>query len=294
MKTNSMNRVVFNQKGGVGKSSITCNLAAVSAAMGHSTLVIDLDVQGNSSLYLGYDIHDEERVIPGASVADLYKSLFGLRRARKVEELDCVLDTGFENLSLMPASIELGDIEQDLVSRFKYFELQRAIDRLSNYFDRIYIDTPPALGFYSKSALIAADRVLIPFDCDVFAQRALLNVIQNMLKIKENDNKKLAIEGIVINQFMGQSKLPAELIQEIKSFNIPILDAYLSSSVKMKVSHATQTPLVYLDRTHKLTQQFIRLYELIEGVTAHNLRKDSVMQEIDSVSAEVGNMIFVD
>ena len=289
-----MKRVIFNQKGGVGKSSITCNLAAISAEMGYSTLVIDLDVQGNSSMYLGYDIHDEDQVIPGASVADLYKSLFGLRRASKVDELDCVLDTPFKNLSLMPASLELSRIEQDLVSRFKYYELQRAVDRLGNYFDRIYIDTPPALGFYAKSALIAADRVLIPFDCDVFAQRALLNVIQNMLKIKETDNKKLAIEGIVINQFMGQSKLPAELIQEIKSFNIPILESYLSSSVKMKISHAIQTPLVYMDRTHKLTQQFIRLYELIEGKEAHGLRKDSVIKEIDQVSEYVDSLVFVE
>ncbi len=287
-----MKRVIFNQKGGVGKSSIACNLAAVSAAMGHSTLVIDLDVQGNSSMYLGYDIHDESQLIAGASVAELYKSLFGLRRASSIEELDCVLDTGYENLSLMPASLELSTIEHDLASRFKFYELRKALDRLSGYFDRIYIDTPPALGFYAKSALIAADRVLIPFDCDVFAQRALYNVIENMLKIKNSDNKNLLIEGIVINQFMGQSQLPAELVKEIKSYGIPVLDSYLSSSVKMKISHATQTPLIYLDRTHKLTQQFVRLYELIEGVKATKLRKDSVMEKIDEVTAFVEDLVI--
>lgn len=287
-----MKRVVFNQKGGVGKSSITCNLAAVSAAMGYSTLVVDLDVQGNSSMYLGCDIHMQTEATNSSNIADLYKSLFGLRRAKKVEALDCIFKTEHENLSLIPSSLELGSIEQDLASRYKYYELKKALDHLAMHFDRIYIDTPPSLGFYTKSALIAADRVLIPFDCDVFAQRALLNVIKNLLEIKAKDNKDLSIEGIVVNQFTAQSKLPAELIQEIKSFGIPVLGSYLSSSIKMKTSHAHQTPLIYLDRTHKLTQQFVRLFEIMEGVIAEPLRKNSEMEKIDEVAAFVEELVF--
>ena len=287
-----MKRVVFNQKGGVGKSSITCNLAAVSAAMGYSTLVIDLDVQGNSSMYLGCDIHTQTDATHSSNIAGLYKSLFGLRRAKKIEALDCVFKTEYENLSLIPASLELSSIEQDLASRYKYYELKKALGHLAIHFDRIYIDTPPSLGFYTKSALIAADRVLIPFDCDVFAQRALLNVINDLLEIKAKDNKELSIEGIVVNQFTSQSKLPAELIQEIKSFGIPVLGSYLSNSIKMKMSHAHQTPLIHLDRTHKLTQQFVRLFELIEDLNAEGLRKDSEVEKIDEVAAFIDELVF--
>ena len=290
-----MKRVVFNQKGGVGKSSITCNLAAISAAMGFRTLVIDLDVQGNSSMYLGFDIHeenDEFADLKDVNVAQLYKNLFGIGRSMLFDARDCIIETPFENLDLMPSSTELTAIEAEMSARFKLYQLRKALDDLSEHYDRIYIDTPPAFGFYSKSALIAADRVLVPFDCDVFAQRALYNVMENLQDLKVKHNKNLEIEGVVINQFYGQSKLPSVLVKELKEYNIPVLDAFISNSIKMKMSHATQTPLVFLDRTHTITQQFIRLFEIIEGIKATGLRKEESIKKVDAVAEMLEELTF--
>lgn len=267
-----MKRVVFNQKGGVGKSSITCNLAAISAAQGLSTLVVDLDVQGNSSMYLGYDIHDSEQLIDGCSVADLFKQKKGFFSSKK-DPTEFVIETGYENLYLLPSSIELDTMEKDLESRYKIYQLRKALVELEEYFDRIYIDTPPNFNFYSKSALIAVERVLIPFDCDTFSKQALFNVIDNMMELKEDHNEDLCIEGIVINQFNAQANLPRELVNELKDEGLPVLDAYISSSVKMKESHYRQRPLIYMGESHKITQQFLALYEVIEKLTPGTLSK---------------------
>lgn len=260
-----MKRVVFNQKGGVGKSSITCNLAAISAAEGYSTLVVDLDVQGNSSLYLGYNIHDAESLFKGTGAAELFKQGKGFF-SQKIDALDYILETEFENLYLLPSSVELAAIEKDLESRYKIYQLRKSLDELAEHFDRIYIDTPPNFNFYSKSALIAAESLLIPYDCDSFSKQGLYNLIENVSELKEDHNEDLHLEGIVINQFNAQARLPSELVEELKKEDLPVLDCYLSSSVKMKESHYRQTPLIYLAKSHKLTQQFVSLFALIEKI----------------------------
>ena len=259
-----MHRVVFNQKGGVGKSSIACNLAAISASRGLSTLLIDLDVQGNTSAYLGYNIHSEINQHDGHSVAELYrrrKSIwFGGETA--IEEL--YIQTVFENLYLLPSSVELDAMEGELERRYKIYQLRKALEELSEQFDRIYIDTPPNFNFYSKSALIAANSVLIPFDCDSFSTQAMYNLVDNIMELKEDHNEDLFIEGVIVNQFNPQARLPRELVEQIKREELPVLPTYLGSSVKMKESHYRQKPLIHMARSHKLTQQFIALFELLE------------------------------
>jgi len=136
---------------------------------------------------------------------------------------------------------------------------------LEKEFDRIYIDTPPNFNFYSKSALIAANRVLVPFDCDSFSRQALYNLISNISELQQDHNKDLEIEGIIVNQFNSQARLPREVIAELKNENFPIIDAYLSSSVKMKESHRAQKPLPYFAPRHKLTLQFNELYDVLEA-----------------------------
>ena len=113
-----------------------------------------------------------------------------------------------------------------------------------------------------------------------------------MLAIKAEYNPRLAVEGIVINQFNSQSKLPTELVSELKSVNIPVLDAYLTSSIKMKISHAQQTPLIHLDRSHQLTQQFVRLFEIIENTTAAGLRREKSAEKIDALAEMVNELVL--
>jgi chromosome partitioning protein len=257
-----MKRVIFNQKGGVGKTSISCNLAAISAWKGHKTLLIDLDIQGNSSEYLiGPQFRDLED-----NAADFFKqklSLFG----KSKEASDCIYETEFENLYLMPSHPELAVIERELETRHKIYKLRDALNKLQTEYEHIYIDTPPALNFYSRSALIAADSLVIPFDCDSFSQGALMGLMETVEEIREDHNPVLKLEGIVVNQFQAQASLPTQLIDNMKADGLPIFDQYLSSSVKMKESRSRQIPLIHYAPSHKLTQQLLSLHDSLEGKT---------------------------
>lgn len=254
-----MRRAVFNQKGGVGKSSIVCNLAAVSAAEGYRTLVVDLDAQANSTHYLTGLTGNN---VP-AGMADFFKQTLSAGPAVKKHRAT-LTPTRFDNLHLIAASAELADLQPKLESKFKINKLRRLLTALSQDYDRIYIDTPPALNFFTFSALIAADSVLIPFDCDAFARQALYQVIAQVHDLQADHNEDLVVEGIVVNQFSSTTSLHRNLVQELLAEGLPILPVYLSSSVKMRESHDQCTPLVHLDRRHKLTQQFMGLLGVLE------------------------------
>ena len=128
-------------------------------------------------------------------------------------------------------------------------------------FDEIWIDTPPALHFYTRSALIAADACLIPFDCDEFARRALYTLLDNVAEIRADHNAGLEVEGIVVNQFQPRATLPPQVVAELKGEGLPVLDSHLSASVKIKESHQQAKPMIHLDRSHKLSREFETLYD---------------------------------
>ncbi|GAB3275036.1 ParA family protein [Parahaliea aestuarii] len=259
-----MRRVVFNQKGGVGKTSITCNLAAISARQGYRTLVLDLDVQGNTTHYLVGEIDAESFPAEAQGVAGLFKQTVGPRKMRNNPD-SFVWETPWDNLYLMPSSPVLTQMEKELESRYKIYKLRDALDKLDEEYDRIYIDTPPSFNFYSKSALIAANAVLVPFDCDSFARQSLYALMENIAELQEDHNPDLEVEGIVINQFNSQARLPGELVAELEDEGYPVLATYLSSSVKMRESHREHRPLIDLAPSHKLTQQYLELHDELES-----------------------------
>ncbi len=253
-----MRRVVFNQKGGVGKSTITCNLAAIAAQQGQRTLVIDLDRQGNSSRYLLGDGADLE--MQGA--AEFFDATLKFSvRAAKLD--DYIVETPWENLHLVPASALLDDLHSKLESRYKIHKLRDALLEIEDDYDSVWIDTPPALNFYTRSALIAAQACLIPFDCDDFSRRALYGLLESVKEIQADHNPDLAIEGIVVNQFQPRAVLPQRTVSELIDEGLPVLQPYLSSSVKIKESHELARPMIHLDPRHKLTQEFLALFETL-------------------------------
>ena len=249
-----MIRVVFNQKGGVGKSTISTNLAAQSAVAGQRTLLVDLDAQGNSTHYAGVNVSEDS-----LTVSDLFKQVAGWFSSPR-PPADFVQATPFDNLFVLPSHPGLADIERELESRYKMFKLKEALHTLQSEFDQNVIDTPPNFNFYSKAALIAADRFIIPFDCDDFSVQAIGRLLDNVMELKEDHNRDLILEGIVINQFNSQARLPASLVTQLKAQELPVLEPYLSSSVKVKESHSAQTPLPYYAPSHKVAKQIAALF----------------------------------
>jgi chromosome partitioning protein len=255
-----MRHVVFNQKGGVGKSTITCNLAAVSAHQGLRTLVVDLDPQGNSTRYLLGAASEE----PLANLAELYEQTLKFLALPK-PTADFIYETPFERLHVMPSSPALEELQGKLESRHKIYKLRDALDEIADDYDRIYIDTPPALNFYTRSALIAAEGCLIPFDCDDFSRRALYALLDNVQEIQADHNPGLVVQGIVVNQFQPRANLPQRLVQELIDEGLPVLQPYLSASVKIRESHEQARPMVHLDPRHKLTLEFVALHDALPG-----------------------------
>jgi len=255
-----MRRVVFNQKGGVGKSTITSNLAAIAAAQGLRTLVVDLDAQGNSSRYLLGEAADEE----ARGAAEFFESTLSFS-VRPPKLADFISATPWENLHVMRSSPVLEEIHSKLESRYKIYKLRDALKTLEQDYDAIWIDTPPALNFYTRSALIAAEGCLIPFDCDDFSRRALYGLLESVKEIQADHNPDLAVEGIVVNQFQPRASLPQRTVQELIDEGLPVLQPYLSASVKIKESHELARPMIHLDTRHKLTQEYLALFETLAG-----------------------------
>ena len=273
-------RVVFNQKGGVGKSSIAVNLAAISAHQGLRTLLIDLDPQANSSQYvLGDDAtYSSDKPALEPNIENYFEDVLGNQQSKGLlgNAIGSILksrpkglesyvhQSPFKHLDVIPASPTLGALAHALESKHKIYKLRDALQQLSGHYDRVFIDTPPAFNFFTLSALIAANRVLIPFDCDVFSKRALQTLIENVIETQDDHNDGLEIEGIIVNQFQAQAKLPREVVQQLKDEGLPVLDSMLPPSIVMKESHQKNQPLIHLATDHKLTQAYQSLFNEIE------------------------------
>jgi chromosome partitioning protein len=252
-----MRWTVFNQKGGVGKTTIVCNLAAVSAARGHRTLVVDLDPQGNSSHYLIGD--DAAEAAP--NLAGMFEQTLSFRLFKDgVQEF--VHRTPFDGLDLMPSSLELEELQPKLEAKHKIYKLRDALDDLEGY-DAVFVDTPPALNFFTLSALIAAERCLIPFDCDDFSRRALYSLLEEVHEVREDHNEGLEIGGVVVNQFQSRAKLPRRMVEELVDDGLPVIEPFLSSSVKIKESHEAARPMAFFAARHKLAVEFEALYDAV-------------------------------
>ena len=254
-----MIRVIFNQKGGVGKSTITCNLAAAAAQAGRRALVIDLDPQANSTSYLGHDGDDSL-----VGMTEFFDSVFN-REYRDVPADDFVRASAFPGLYLVSTNREMADLEQKLTSRHKILKLRKSAQELSALYDDVFLDTPPAFNFFSLSALIAADACLIPFDCDEFSRDALFELLRNIEEIRDDHNPALKFDGVIINQFQSRANYPRLSVAELRDAGVPVLEPFISSSVRVRESHSAKIPLVLKEPRHKISQEFVSLYTAVSN-----------------------------
>jgi chromosome partitioning protein len=215
--------VIANQKGGVGKTTTTVNLAAFLASAGKKTLLIDIDPQGNSCSGLGIDIRERQG-------NGIYEVLIGEKKIR-----DVIVETKYPNLKIVPVTIDLTGAQIELmnVSRKEYI-LHDAIAEIKHNYDYIIIDTPPSLGLFTLNGLVAANSVLIPLQSEFYAMEGLAQLLKAIKMVKSGPNKNLAIEGVLITMYDSRTNLSKEVVDEVKNyFKEKVYDAVIPRNVRL-------------------------------------------------------------
>jgi chromosome partitioning protein len=253
-----MRFVVFNQKGGVGKSTIAANLAAVAASRGERTLLVDLDPQANGSQYVLGPVAADAK----PNLVDLFEECLSFRLFKTDPKL-FVHPSPFPKLDIVPSHHGVEGLLPKLESRHKIFRIREVVDALG--YGTVFFDTPPAFNVLTLSALVAADRVLIPFDCDDFARRAIAPLLERIEEVRADHNPRLKVEGVVVNQFQGRANFPQQAVDELIADGLPVLEPYISSSVRIRESHHAARPMVFFEAAHKVTAEFEALWERLRA-----------------------------
>jgi chromosome partitioning protein len=248
-----MNKIiaVANQKGGVGKTTTAINLSACLAINDKRVLVVDFDPQGMATSGFG-KTKEEKRGI--------YQALMNGQNM-----MDCILPTEVDNLYLCPCSPELAGVEAELFSKEnREKKLQEVLSKIKKYFNYIFIDCPPSLGFLTINALVSADSVLIPVQCEFFCMEGIPDLFHTLDEVRTYFNPSLLIEGIILTMYDERTNLSKQVAEEIRnSLKGIIYDVIIPRTVKLAEAPSFGKPIILYDIKSKGAEAYLNLAQEI-------------------------------
>lgn len=239
---------IANQKGGVGKTTTAINLATALAAVGRRVVLIDMDPQGNATTSLGLDRNASETgayevLINGAPLAE------------------SIVPTNVPRLSVVPASLDLSGAELELVEiENREYRLQEAFRDVPNEIDYIIIDCPPALGLLTLNALVVADGVLVPLQCEYLALEGLSQLVRTVERVHNGFNPRLSIQGIVLTMYDSRNNLSALVAEDVRSyFGDVVYNTVIPRNVRVSEAPSHGKPVLLYDFGCPGSQAYIHL-----------------------------------
>lgn len=240
---------VFNQKGGVGKTTTNINLCAYLAMEGYRVLTIDIDPQGNTTSGLGLDKNNLE-----FSMYDVLVSDTTMKEA--IVKSDLV-----QNLSIAPSTMELAGAEVELINKENREKIMKnKLKEIEDEYDYIFIDCPPSLGVLTINALSCADSVLIPIQCEFYALEGVSQLMSTIQLVKKSLNKKLDIEGVVMTMFDYRTNLSNEVLKEVqKFFEEKVYKTTIPRNVRLAEAPSFGLPIMLYDEKCKGAEAYVHL-----------------------------------
>ncbi len=227
---------ITNQKGGVGKTTTSINLAASLTDAGKKVLVVDVDPQGNTTSGFGVNKDEIENTI--------YELLLG-----ECEIQDCICRSVYKNLDLIPSNVNLSGAEIELISMDKReYLLKNAIQKIRDQYDFILMDCPPSLNMLTVNALTAADTVLVPIQCEYYALEGLTQLIQTIELVQKGLNPDLKIEGVVFTMYDARTNLSLEVVENVKdNLNQKIYRTIIPRNIRLAEAPSHGMPVTEYD-----------------------------------------------
>ncbi len=239
---------IINQKGGVGKSTTAINLSAALGELGKQVLLVDLDPQGNSSSGLGIEKSQVHNCVYDVLLNDV-----------AIEDV-IIPDVG-EGLDLVPTTINLAGAEVELVSEMaRENRLKDAVGSLRGKYDYVFIDCPPSLGLLTVNALVAADKLLIPIQCEFYALEGVTKLLDSMKRVKTRLNPTLDIFGVLLTMYDGRTTLSRQVVEEVRSyFGKTVFTTLIPRTVKLSEAPSFGQPITQYDPSGKGAQSYVNL-----------------------------------
>lgn len=239
---------VANQKGGVGKTTTSVNLAACLGALGKKTLLIDVDPQGNATSGVAVDKRKVE------------KSTYNLFVDEEKAE-NCLVKTQYENLDILPSSLDLAAAELEIAEKDNRVSLlKNSVLPIKFNYDYIIIDCPPSLGLVTANALTLADSVLVPIQCEYYALEGLSQLMNTVRRVKRQYNGNLEIEGVLLTMYDGRLNLTQQVVEEVKKF-FPrkVFKTVIPRGVRLSEAPSFGMPVIYYDKSCKGSLSYTEL-----------------------------------